>query len=168
MNQVNGRELTTLCTCVQRNIETVGVKGQSVFGDKHFYRVGYLHPPRKICPPYTGRMIYEYRLPWGKRVRICMVRTPYIRCKSPRKSVVIPCKSVVIPCYHYRFRLTRTYPDICNMRTVCARTLLTPWKSVLFPVLRLSSYTATCVFMLPAPPTHKISLCAVCPPCHVF
>ena len=28
--------------------------------------------------------------------RIYTVRTPYARCKSPRKSVEIPCKSVVI------------------------------------------------------------------------
>ena len=53
-----------------------------------------------------------------KSVRICTVCTPYARCKSLRKSVVIPCKSVVIPWYHYGG--TRTYADFCNVRTVCA------------------------------------------------
>ena len=51
-----------------------------------------------------------------KGVRLFTVRTPYARCKSPRKSVVIPCKSVVI------HGITT---DLCGLHNGLTRTFAT-------------------------------------------
>ena len=67
-------------------------------------------PPSLLPPPssYTqGKWSMNTDFHGVKGVHLCTVRTPYTRCKSPRKSVVTPCKSVVIPWYHYG--LTRTF-----------------------------------------------------------